>query len=428
LALSAAALELTGFTGDARAACEDALSSGKATEHFARMVALLGGPVDFVEHMDVHLKGGRSSAMSWRPARGQFSAIDTRGVGMAVVALGGGRRMPTDNIDHAVGFDRLLGLGAKVDAGTPLARIHARDEATAQDAMQRLAAAYQLGEAAPHHPLIADRIDPPERADARAILAILDSFGIGEAPDAAEYGDVGSNTLLHIAERCAVGQGDRAGLRAGPLHLPNLDALGLGAARQALVGTLAPGLSETPKAGVGASAAKSARARTRPPATGRSPACRCRSRGLFPADHSDLPQGVDRRADRQRPPARHPRQQARLGHHHHCRTGRGVDQTGKPICYTSIDSVFQIAAHEQHFGLSRLYEVCEEAFTLTAPMMIAGSSPARSWRNRRDVQAYRQPARFAISPPEPTLLDRLKDAGGRSLPSARFPTSTRVTV
>ena len=87
-------------------------------------------------------------------------------------------------------------------------------------------------------------------------------------------------------------------------------------------------------------------------------------------------------------------------------------RTGKPICYTSIDSVFQIAAHEEHFGLERLYEVCEDAFKLTAPLMIGrviarpfvGETAATFKRtgNRRD---------FAISPPEPTLLDRAKDAG-----------------
>ena len=67
--------------------------------------------------------------------------------------------MPTDTIDHAVGFDHLAGLGAKVDGETPLARLHARDEASAADAEQRLIAAYRLGESAPKHPLIPERID-----------------------------------------------------------------------------------------------------------------------------------------------------------------------------------------------------------------------------------------------------------------------------
>ncbi|MNY82342.1 thymidine phosphorylase [compost metagenome] len=68
--------------------------------------------------------------------------------------------MPTDKIDHTVGFDRLLGLGARVDANTPIARIHARDEASAADAEARLKSAYRLGDKAPQFPLIADTIPP----------------------------------------------------------------------------------------------------------------------------------------------------------------------------------------------------------------------------------------------------------------------------
>ncbi|MBN9304520.1 MAG: thymidine phosphorylase [Devosia sp. 67-54] len=160
--LCAAALALTGFKGDARKACEVALWSGKAAAHFSEMVALLGGPADFVERMDQHLAPAPIVVDVPAPAAGIVSAIDTRGVGMAVVALGGGRRLPTDSIDHAVGFDRLLGLGAKVAPGTPLARLHARDAATAAEASRRLIAAYVLGDAAPAHPLVAERIDPPE--------------------------------------------------------------------------------------------------------------------------------------------------------------------------------------------------------------------------------------------------------------------------
>ena len=162
LALSAAALELTGFKGDAKKACEVALWSGEATSRFSEMVALLGGPHDFVERMDSYLTPAAIVVDVPSPAAGIVGAIDTRGVGMAVVALGGGRRMPTDTIDHSVGFDRLLGLGAKVEAGTPLARLHARDAATAAEATRRLIAAYHLGDGAPAHPLIAGRIDPPE--------------------------------------------------------------------------------------------------------------------------------------------------------------------------------------------------------------------------------------------------------------------------
>jgi thymidine phosphorylase len=162
LALSAAALELTGFDGNARHAVHAALSTGKATEHFSKMVALLGGPSDFVESMDAHLKPAPLVRDIPAPAPGVVAEIDTRAVGMAVVALGGGRRQPSDKIDHAVGLDRLLGLGEKVEAGAPLARIHARDEASLHDAASRLTAAYRLGTAAPNRPLIPERIDAPK--------------------------------------------------------------------------------------------------------------------------------------------------------------------------------------------------------------------------------------------------------------------------
>jgi thymidine phosphorylase len=162
LALSAAALELTGYVGNARHAVHAALSSGKATEHFSKMVALLGGPGDFVEQMDRHLIPAPIIRDIPAPDAGVVAEIDTRAVGMAVVALGGGRRQPSDKIDHAVGFDRLVGLGARVEADMPLARIHARDEASARDAVQRLVAAYRIGTAAPNNPLIAGRVDPSE--------------------------------------------------------------------------------------------------------------------------------------------------------------------------------------------------------------------------------------------------------------------------
>jgi thymidine phosphorylase len=164
LALCAAALELTGFSGDARKAAEDALTSGRATERFSRMVALLGGPKDFVERMDKHLTRAPVVREIMAARGGIVAAIDTRGVGMAVVALGGGRRLPTDSIDHAVGFAGLTGLGARVDAGAPLAIVHARDENAAVEAERRLLAAYTIGEGATSHPLIADRIAPPESA------------------------------------------------------------------------------------------------------------------------------------------------------------------------------------------------------------------------------------------------------------------------
>lgn len=165
LALCAELAAMTGIAETVPAARElvdDALDSGRATERFAKMVTALGGPADFVEHMDSHLAPAPIIRDVFAMGQGTIAAIDTKGVGMAVVALGGGRTMPSDSIDHTVGFDRLLGLGAHADAQTPIARIHARDEASAADATARLIAAYGLGNTAPRHDLIAARLAPTE--------------------------------------------------------------------------------------------------------------------------------------------------------------------------------------------------------------------------------------------------------------------------
>ncbi len=163
LALCAELALMTGKAASAPAArslVDDALDSGRAAERFGRMVAALGGPSDFIDNMDHHLAAAPIIRDVFAPGQGTVSAIDTRGVGMAVVALGGGRTLPTDTIDHTVGFDRLVGLGTAVDAATPIARIHARDEATAAEAEARLKSAYRLGEAHVAFPLIADTIAP----------------------------------------------------------------------------------------------------------------------------------------------------------------------------------------------------------------------------------------------------------------------------
>ena len=163
LELSAAALVLGGVAPDmmaARSRCEDVLASGAAVERFSAMVFALGGPPDFVGNMDAYLDTAPIVRDVYAKGSGTVSAIDARGIGMAVVALGGGRRMPKDRIDYAVGFDRLSGLGVKLDGKTPIARVHARDETTAMEASQRLIEAYALGGKAPQNPLIAETLMP----------------------------------------------------------------------------------------------------------------------------------------------------------------------------------------------------------------------------------------------------------------------------
>ncbi|WP_137149944.1 thymidine phosphorylase [Devosia sp. FKR38] len=169
LALCAVVAEMTGTAATLEAGrllAEAALDSGRAAERFSVMVHALGGPGDFVDNMDAHLAPAPIIRDVFADSEGPVAEIDTRGVGMAVVALGGGRTMPSDSIDHRVGFDRLAGLGTALDRTRPIARIHARDEDSAKDAERRLKAAYRLGGAATVHALIADSVVPlaPQKA------------------------------------------------------------------------------------------------------------------------------------------------------------------------------------------------------------------------------------------------------------------------
>ncbi len=152
LALGGELLALGGLAESAeagRAAMERALASGAAAERFERMVAMLGGPADFLARSHRLLPAAKVVAAAPPSHRGFVTAIDARAVGIAVVALGGGRARAADAIDPAVGFTELAGLGAEVSAAAPLALVHARDDAQAQAAAAQLAAAYTIGEALP---------------------------------------------------------------------------------------------------------------------------------------------------------------------------------------------------------------------------------------------------------------------------------------
>ena len=144
---------------EARARLVASLDDGRAAEVFGRMVAALGGPVDFVEKAPTYLAKAPIVRPIFAEGDGVVTAIDTRSIGLAVVELGGGRVRASDAIDHAVGFTDLAGLGATVDAGSPLAVVHAADEAAAERAAERIRSAYRSGETAPEaHPLVAARI------------------------------------------------------------------------------------------------------------------------------------------------------------------------------------------------------------------------------------------------------------------------------
>jgi len=234
----------------------------------------------------------------------------------------------------------------------------------------------------------------------RAILCILDSFGIGGAPDAADYGDTGADTLGHIAANYQI-------------SLPNLDALGLGAAAKLSTGSIPRGLTDQPKGGRWGVGREVSKGKDTPSGHWEIAGVPVPfDWGYFPHTEPTFPPDlIAQLVERSGIPGI-------LGDKHASGTtiiaelGEESIRTGKPICYTSIDSVFQIAAHETHFGLDRLYKLCETAFELTAPLNIGRviarpfvGETAETFKrtgNRRD---------FAIAPPEPTLLDRAKDAG-----------------
>ena len=148
LALGAEALQLAGLQPDAaaaRSALQRALDSGEAADRFARMVARLGGPGDV-------LSGWRPSPAPVvhdvpAPQGGVLQACDVRAVGLAVVELGGGRRVSGDRIDPRVGVDRVLPLGTRVVAGQALARVHAASEDAARAAIDALQRAFTIGAA-----------------------------------------------------------------------------------------------------------------------------------------------------------------------------------------------------------------------------------------------------------------------------------------
>lgn len=122
-----------------------ALDSGRAAEIFGRMIASLGGPIDFVEKPDEYLPQAALQIAVPAAQNGFIVGIDTRALGMAVVSLGGGRRKPGDALDYAVGMTQIIGLGQEVRAGEPLAIVHAQTAQAAELAVQEIQAAFTYG-------------------------------------------------------------------------------------------------------------------------------------------------------------------------------------------------------------------------------------------------------------------------------------------
>jgi len=250
---------------------------------------------------------------------------------------------------------------------------------------------------------------------ARAFLVVMDSVGCGGAQDADKFfnGDVpdtGANTLAHIARECAAGRADEG--REGALHMPNLDALGLGASVRLASGEDAAGLGAEPTGLWGAVSEVSMGKDT-------------------PSGHWELA-GVPVPWDwhyftdtEQSFPAKLVEEVTRLagtegilGNCHASGTaiiddlGAEHMRSGWPICYTSADSVFQIAAHEETFGLDRLYALCE-ALAPTLHEMNVGRVIARPFIGDEKQGFTRTTNRhdYAMAPPAPTLCDWVHDAG-----------------
>ena len=149
LALCAEGLVSAGLAAnadEARVKLQACLDSGAAADRFARMVHLLGGPADLIERPDTYFATAPVVVDFVAPASGVVTAFDTRALGMAVVALGGGRLRSDQEIDPAVGLSDIVELGTSVQAGHPLMRIHARTNGDAATATQRLRDAVQIGD------------------------------------------------------------------------------------------------------------------------------------------------------------------------------------------------------------------------------------------------------------------------------------------
>ena len=134
--MGSALLMTSGLAQDqdqANASLETALVSGEALSRFDQMVAALGGPSDFSQSTNNHLPAASIVRDVCSLGAGFVSSIDTRAIGLAVVQLGGGRTHPDDEIDLSVGLDRIVRLGDRLETGQPICRVHAANEAVAEN-------------------------------------------------------------------------------------------------------------------------------------------------------------------------------------------------------------------------------------------------------------------------------------------------------
>ncbi|MFI5371867.1 MAG: phosphopentomutase [Candidatus Eisenbacteria bacterium] len=226
----------------------------------------------------------------------------------------------------------------------------------------------------------------------RAFLIVLDGVGIGEMPDAGEYGDRGSHTLRHVAEA------------AGGLRLPNLERLGLG--RIDTIRGLRP--VSDPRAAYGRMAERS---KGKDSTTGHWEMAGLVSERPFPTyPHGFPPDLLERWCERVG--RGWLGNVAASGTEIIARLGEEQQRTGKYIVYTSADSVFQVAAHEGTVALDELYTACRTARALLTGEHAVGRVIARPFVG--EPGAYRRTSErrdFSLEPPAATLLDRLVARG-----------------
>jgi len=161
MALSAELLVTGGLAPDvahARQKLQQALDSGAAAERFARMVVALGGPADLIDAPARHLARAAAIVPVAAPASGVVQRVDCRALGLAVVALGGGRTHAEDAIDVSVGLSALAEIGQRIEAGEPLGFVHARDEVAAAHAVDAVRRSYVLGETGEAPPTLYQQI------------------------------------------------------------------------------------------------------------------------------------------------------------------------------------------------------------------------------------------------------------------------------
>lgn len=240
----------------------------------------------------------------------------------------------------------------------------------------------------------------------RAFILLLDSFGLGATPDADKFGDAGANTFGHIASWAAA--------QGRPMQLPNLERLGLAAAAYLASGEWADGF-DLRDGFTGAYGAARERSTGKDTQSGHWEIAGVPVEfdwGYFPREAPSFPAELTDKLKQLTGVT------GFLGNCHASgteiinRLGDEHVASGKVIVYTSGDSVMQIAAHEQHFGLDRLYAACEVAFGLVRPYNI-GRVIARPFLGEKG-NYHRTSNRhdYAVAPPAPTLLDHVKDAGG----------------